>query len=485
MVVWVDAIAINQADISERNRRVSIMQDIYSGAEKTVISLDPTQSGTVARFLDLLKLLDDQPSLIACLQLDPLPDWFAESLETFCGLGYWERAWVTQEVMFSRRLHIVYQGCMLPYEVITRSWALLCDRLASELEASETGCIEHYSKLASFRDLTERFGPAALPRPGSAFAGEFITLNNWTELVSFKKSSNPRDIAFAYHSYFTPEIRDRIKVDYAAPVSRVWAAMTQLVIEQTASLQPILGLHKYERTQADLPSWVPQWSAADHASVTAVSLLHSPEKYAAGGNMPATCEFINGGENLLATGVEVGTADIVPQNPGFKSRPLTARGDVIAWFKDLTSSDVDDYFRLMHCQFGVGSTESPNLDVFMDAFAVGEGREDWQVDECLAGRGHLIPDIDDVIPLAMHHFGRSMFSYLNSQVSSQKGQLRYGLGPGDLLPGDKIWVLQGCSVPIAVRKTGQNGTSVLLGEAYIPGCMMGEALRALKRTRAS
>jgi len=48
--------------------------------------------------------------------------------------------------------------------------------------------------------------------------------------------------------------------------------------------------------------------------------------------------------------------------------------------------------------------------------------------------------------------------------------------------GDEVWVLFGCSMPMILRpgKTGQRQTQYsVIGPAYIPGLMQGEACRGL------
>jgi hypothetical protein len=50
-----------------------------------------------------------------------------------------------------------------------------------------------------------------------------------------------------------------------------------------------------------------------------------------------------------------------------------------------------------------------------------------------------------------------------------------GLVPADAEKGDSIWVLQGCSVPLALRKRPGVNVYTLVGEAYVHTFMSGEA----------
>jgi hypothetical protein len=40
-VLWVDAVCINQSDVSERNQQVALMRDIYSQCQRDIAWLDP------------------------------------------------------------------------------------------------------------------------------------------------------------------------------------------------------------------------------------------------------------------------------------------------------------------------------------------------------------------------------------------------------------------------------------------------------------
>jgi Heterokaryon incompatibility protein (HET) len=53
-LVWIDSVCINQEDVSERNRQVMLMSQIYLHAEQILIYLGPTYEGSeeVMQFLD-------------------------------------------------------------------------------------------------------------------------------------------------------------------------------------------------------------------------------------------------------------------------------------------------------------------------------------------------------------------------------------------------------------------------------------------------
>ena len=54
----------------------------------------------------------------------------------------------------------------------------------------------------------------------------------------------------------------------------------------------------------------------------------------------------------------------------------------------------------------------------------------------------------------------------------------FGMGPGRAQPGDEICVLLGCSIPLVIRRNGEEFE--LIGECYLKDFMNGEAIEMVK-----
>ncbi|KAI1108568.1 heterokaryon incompatibility protein-domain-containing protein [Nemania sp. NC0429] len=59
-------------------------------------------------------------------------------------------------------------------------------------------------------------------------------------------------------------------------------------------------------------------------------------------------------------------------------------------------------------------------------------------------------------------------------------QTLFGLGPPNMLEGDYICILDGCSVPVVLREQMENESMELIGETYVHGKMEGEAMEDLE-----
>ncbi|PVH71655.1 heterokaryon incompatibility, partial [Cadophora sp. DSE1049] len=100
--LWIDALCINQNDISERNAQVSIMGSIYASASGVLIWAGEEAEGST----EALKAIGEIPSQGKLfhsenggeLMYNPLYVRHEEEFYALCTRPYWGRLWVIQEV---------------------------------------------------------------------------------------------------------------------------------------------------------------------------------------------------------------------------------------------------------------------------------------------------------------------------------------------------------------------------------------------------
>lgn len=106
-LLWIDAICINQTNVSERNHQVGLMDRIFSSAQKVIMFiqyLPPDTSG----------LNTELDTLFAWLQTrGPHASFYSEykkgideTLQKILRLRYFRRVWIIQEVALAKRLHL-------------------------------------------------------------------------------------------------------------------------------------------------------------------------------------------------------------------------------------------------------------------------------------------------------------------------------------------------------------------------------------------
>ncbi|KAI9651345.1 hypothetical protein NHQ30_001385 [Ciborinia camelliae] len=135
LLLWADAICINQNDTQEKNHQVPLMKRIYSSAEHTFCSLISGASSLIVTAIDTLNLIATRaaesgfdPDLgeqeaktdwmldeLECF--GPDPDWregmaikqtHSKALYEFLSLPYWTRVWIFQEIVVSKHMVVFH-----------------------------------------------------------------------------------------------------------------------------------------------------------------------------------------------------------------------------------------------------------------------------------------------------------------------------------------------------------------------------------------
>ncbi|KAH8686137.1 heterokaryon incompatibility, partial [Tricladium varicosporioides] len=97
IILWVDALCINQGDTLERTQQVKQMGTVYKKARKVLAWLgNPADSsGEVMRYRASRGERE--------LDLENSTE-FSKYFDSFCSREYWTRVWVIQEVVLAKEL---------------------------------------------------------------------------------------------------------------------------------------------------------------------------------------------------------------------------------------------------------------------------------------------------------------------------------------------------------------------------------------------
>lgn len=123
-VFWVDAICINQDDIAERNRQLTIMPYIYERAKLVVIWLRNDELISPPIWPD--------PEKISPFEMSGHTQQYKDQRSLFnylmivCSNEYWKRLWIIQEIGKARKLTIFFGQKLIDWqrflETITLDW---------------------------------------------------------------------------------------------------------------------------------------------------------------------------------------------------------------------------------------------------------------------------------------------------------------------------------------------------------------------------
>lgn len=102
LVLWVDALCINQQNLGERNHQVELMGKIYLQATEVVIWLGLARDDSDLA-MDQFKAISQSITLGKPVGR---PMMRAEAILSWCRRTYWRRMWVIQEIQLAKSLSI-------------------------------------------------------------------------------------------------------------------------------------------------------------------------------------------------------------------------------------------------------------------------------------------------------------------------------------------------------------------------------------------
>jgi len=111
--MWIDAVCIDQSNISERSHQVMLIREIYTNAETVDIWLgsDAALGGEIVEFLEMAgRDIDPKQRLLSSLETNAEvnKDLWKAILLLF-KREYWKRVWIIQEVTCGANLKILFR----------------------------------------------------------------------------------------------------------------------------------------------------------------------------------------------------------------------------------------------------------------------------------------------------------------------------------------------------------------------------------------
>ena len=203
-IVWIDALCINQNDLTERGRQVQLMGDLYRSAVRVLIWLGPSTVATdhAMEMLGTAKIVEVQLSLLAGEESSALTDW--------CENPYWSRIWIIQEVLLARTALLLYGSKTANARYVVAFFTLLRNARCSSriLESPAATLFEQ----AWDQSNTER-SPAEQVDPDTTLS-KLILANRQSKCL------DKRDHVYALMSLASDCTKTHmIEVDYAAPLN--------------------------------------------------------------------------------------------------------------------------------------------------------------------------------------------------------------------------------------------------------------------------
>lgn len=495
LILWIDALCIDQENIPERNHQTAHMRAIYEQAASVAVWLGleyKNSQGAVNLARDLNACASREEVVGIVMNPERVEDLLA--LVRLFRRQYWWRIWVIQEVSSARKVTIFCGKEAIPWEDFDR----VCD-IFKEVEEELSSLF--YNRLSYARTLTHG-GPRGLQL--SRFSPKLSAPPLFELLLSHKSkhSTEPKDKVYALVGVSSSR-EEFGAIDYNLSERHIFTHTARHIISTTKKLD-VIFVRQHDENQYNLPSWVPDWT---RPSLTSGSLViglhhHEPEFRAAGDTM-ADVRFSSDGYVLHVTGMILGTIEVL----GMPYRKLGAPSDVgpsLEAFHDWWNLFTGKHSSLLSSpavfvrSISCGNWDFEDEKMFTDKldaiFSLGEGelsRSDMLSVDPPSRSSTLSNSVSSMIDEELFDMDdgekTQLSTMLNAGLTMNRRRLflssegTVGLAPWDAVEGDVICVLLGCRFPVVLRAV--EGHYVVVGEAYVDGFMNGEAMVGLQEKK--
>ena len=293
-LLWIDAICIDQDNITERNHQVSRMRDIYARALRVLVWLGPSDieideaidafsyPGIAGRLrresLTQSPLhLPNSPNFgmekryeirydegVARSDLaDLLPtdiDFLGRQVISFTSRGlkgilrkpWWSRVWVVQEYIMARSPPLACIGeSWVPWDVIFRILMFVTTRRIVDNDTAFEDMSA--STLLNIGYICQDWDVGSRPT-----IKENVSFEQYLAQTAERAATDARDKVFALIG-LVPEVRERFNIDYALPTKLVFQKAMIEVFRSSRDMS-ILQFASRNKVATDLPSWCVDFS---------------------------------------------------------------------------------------------------------------------------------------------------------------------------------------------------------------------------------
>lgn len=512
-LVWIDAVGINQADVTERNAQVRLMGKLYSKSEQTLVWLGSAydESDLAMDFMvQLLKAIESFPdptAIEAALLLKALnveegaPEW--KALAQLFDRPWLRRVWVIQEVALSDTVRVACGSKVLPWDHFERVMPAVASGHLNFLWMNflKGFQIPGTSNFLIMQDVRRRLQK----RVTSMKLWQLLGVTYYT------LASEDRDYVIGLMGLLRSNYMSEMDVGYDNSISEVYQRATQLALIEDGHLWTLcLAGTDGHQALTSLPSWVPDFSNRAKRKLRPFGF---PE-------LQYQCATQTSDNDLNLEGA---LADLPRQNIRFTGRTMSAIGALA----DSVSS-LGHVFLNPHLD-GTEGTHKTWCDWLYEAVNManisgddpahlakvdslwrtlcgdrdyfrGEERAPQAFRECFAAfreifmhprfLGVKIPKEahdeiaeDDSLPLprvqAAYRYYRSCLEMAVDRRFYITENGRFGLAPATAKVGDEVCVILGANLPYLVRKAptfrSDSPKYRIVGSCYIDGLMYGKA----------
>ncbi|CAH0017090.1 unnamed protein product [Clonostachys rhizophaga] len=478
IMVWADALCIDQKNKAEQSQQISMMTSIYGGAESVAVWLgDSGDNSDLA--IDLIQGVfnsDNDGAVSRIISAEGFTAHFTALVKLF-EREFWDRLWVVQEILNAQMVTVYCGNSSVSWEVLQGA-SIIFQQHEKDLRIQfPRGKTKGSRRGLSYAHVLSSCGPASLELLRVSPEEEIISLLSVLRVCRPKLAAEPRDKVFGVLGILPAETSFHFPPNYGSSLREVYTNVVDLILHTTRRLDVICEAIYFPvyTSSVKLPSWVPDWS---HIPSTAG--LGTSYGFNAASEVDAEFQFMDAPHRSLLRisaiyldqvdmrGVAVGTFCSVDDylmaflhwRAKLLSRYSSSEGKTYNMKEDRRSV-------LSHSMSRAGAlSKSPPL---LDG--------DFELEKYLFIDQELAPETCRMLiqeNCASRMEGRCFFT-------TKRGLM--GIGSGFMKDGDIICVPLGCKTPIIIRPEADSNQYRLIGDAYVDKYMDGKAVKEWKSDR--
>jgi hypothetical protein len=491
VIIWADALCINQQNANERNHQIRTMSDIYSKAYGVAAWLGP-EADNSHEAIDLMHEIleadikeEGRGWLVRDIINSRRRRPYFQSLISLFQRDYWKRLWVVQEITNAADVTVYCGSSAIPwttYAAASRLFQKYGPELdAAELEISPEGFTPTPTSSSRWSTALSVNGPGWL-RDQNTLKGSTAGLLPALLFYRDRSCTDPRDKVYGTLGMLSPYERSEFLVDYNLPTSHVYINAVDYLLSTTRRLDVIRASIRFSdhESAVKLPSWVPDWSHNPNVR----PIRNKDHAFSASGKTDAKFAFLNRRKQLEISAIFIDT--IGSMGIGISSEMDTDNAVTAFFAWRLSVIQKSGYDLAAH-------------EAFCRTLSMGQSDQRWTPREWMEFTYHtfgcllqerlpalaLDPQLQfyaaNPIPIPAEQREKLFYSCIMDSISARRfcisstGLLCLGASLGR--KDDLIVVPLGCSTPIILRRQGQEYTYI--GDVYVDGYMYGRAIEDL------
>ena len=510
--IWIDAICINQRDEIEKAAQVRQMRDIYSNASRVVAypSFDwyaRAAVPTLNRLSSQAQTLRGHPRMLHKLVVGQKRSRRWRAISQLFASEYFKRIWVVQEIAVGRDVQLYYGGYHLPWTMFFNTMLGITDPGSRDLLATgPSRDIQDWDDSTTFENIGTMHSLWMLNLYDQS---KEILLETILLATSKFRATDPKDQIFAIIGISDCAGIERLQPDYGKSIESILTDVSAYLL--TNREVPPVGLltlggigHSVDRRS--IPSWAIDRNEQRLSMILTDAWVDENTFCAAGDSTSLIARGQHSG-SMVVQGIvlddeiaEFSAAGIFNYG-NIRSGQQVHNSKIVYYKKIFVQAALDLVGRTRGY---VWTQDHPFDDDLWRTLIAGRIGRKLVTDQRYRAIAHFwfasldLMLLDDWDPEPI--FNQIMAIYgLSFEPEDTSSVLAYGssypeacfgrrfavtrTGRQCLVPplsnvGDVIFVPLGSQVPYLIRHNAESDAYQLVGEAYVQGIMMGEAIEA-------